>query len=77
VSALTIVGLILWGLAIIFASIKIEGKTVSNPITRLVVIAFLFPFTGVLFVAIGFVGLVLLSPVLHALGIDWTFVITP
>jgi hypothetical protein len=70
-STMTIIGLVLWGIALLFGSVTFNEVAVKNPLLRVVAIVIAIPFIGVVFSIIGLLGLVLLAPVLHFSGWEW------
>ena len=70
-STVTIIGLVLWGLALLLGNVTFNEMPIKNPLVRVVVIAIAFPFIGVVFTIIGLLGLVFLAPVLHFFGWGW------
>jgi len=71
-SIMTIVGLVLWALTLLFGTVKVNGEKIRNPLTRIIVLAIAFPLIGMIFTIVGLIGLVFLAPVLHFFGWEWS-----
>jgi hypothetical protein len=64
-SAMEIVGLLLWILVILFGQIKINNRRVHDTTARILLATIAFPIVGLVFILIGLLGKVMLSPLLH------------
>jgi hypothetical protein len=78
-SAISIIGLVLWALAIIFSKKlmaldnNIDEKT--HPIAGAIIVACAFPFFGIVLVIFGGIGLAMISPIAEHWHWHWFAVI--
>ena len=69
-SATAIIGMVLYVLAILFGSIKVDGVKIGYP-WRPIFMIFLFPLVGVILTIVGLVGIVILEPFMYFFGSHW------
>lgn len=68
------IGLALWVLVVITGTVDLFGWPVKDS-WRMAIWLILFPLIGVLFTALGLLGLVMIAPILDLLGLKW-FIVT-
>ncbi len=67
-TTVTLLGILFWLVVVVtFHQQKIEifGCKVENAVARVVIISITIPFIGIICVIIGYVGLIILSPIIH------------
>ncbi len=67
-TTVTLLGILFWLVVVVtfrHHEIQIFGYKVENAVARVVIISITIPFVGIICVIIGYVGLIILSPIIH------------
>lgn len=68
-STITIVGMIVWAVCLLFAErVAVLGLEVENPFLKILAVIGMLLFFGVILSLLGFLGQVLLAPVMWLFG---------